>query len=79
METLRVLVADDETGMRLAIARVLGTFHRAPAPTDATIGFEVQTAETGEEALEMIAEACPTSCCSTTRCRASAGWTSSSR
>ena len=26
VETLRVLVVDDETGMRLAIARVLGTF-----------------------------------------------------
>ncbi len=59
MDTLRVLVVDDETGMRLAIARVLSTFTVRPGDDDATISFEVQTAETGEEALERIAEAVP--------------------
>jgi signal transduction histidine kinase len=59
MDTLRVLVVDDETGMRLAIARVLNTFTVKPGDDDATISFEVQTAETGEEALERIAEAVP--------------------
>ncbi len=59
MDTLRVLVVDDETGMRLAIARVLSTFTVKPGDDDAVISFEVQTAETGEEALERIAEAVP--------------------
>ena len=36
MDTLRVLVVDDETGMRLAIARVLGTFTVKPGDDDAT-------------------------------------------
>lgn len=54
METLRVLVVDDETGMRMAIARVLSTFTVTTGPEEATIGFEVQTAETGEEALERM-------------------------
>ena len=40
--------------MRLAIARVLGTFRSSRATTRTAIGFEVKTAETGEEALERI-------------------------
>ncbi len=59
MDTLRVLVVDDETGMRLAIARVLSTFTVKPGDDDTTMSFEVRTAETGEEALERIAEAVP--------------------
>lgn len=59
MDTLRVLVVDDETGMRLAMARVLGTFSVKPDHDDTTVSFDVQTAETGEEALERIAEAVP--------------------
>jgi two-component system, sensor histidine kinase and response regulator len=60
METLRVLVVDDETGMRLAVARVLGSFTVKPAEeADRAIGFEVQTAETGEQALEMMSQAVP--------------------
>lgn len=59
MENLRVLVVDDETGMRLAIARVLGTFSVRPGDDDTTIGFDVQTADTGEEALERMAETVP--------------------
>jgi two-component system, sensor histidine kinase and response regulator len=59
METLRVLVVDDETGMRLAIARVLGTFNVRSGDDDSVIAFDVQTAESGEEALERIAESVP--------------------
>ena len=59
MDTLRVLVVDDETGMRLAMERVLRTFSVRPGDDDATVSFEVQTAETGEEALERIAESAP--------------------
>jgi signal transduction histidine kinase len=59
METMRILVVDDETGMRLAMARVLGPFTVATEHDNGTVAFEVQTAETGEEALERIAEAVP--------------------
>jgi CheY-like chemotaxis protein len=59
METLRVLVVDDETGMRMAIARVLSTFTVRAGDDESAIGFEVKTAETGEEALERIAESVP--------------------
>lgn len=59
-ETLRILVVDDETGMRLAVARVLGTFQvRLGDEADGTVGFDVQVAETGEEALEKIGRAVP--------------------
>jgi signal transduction histidine kinase len=59
-ETLRVLVVDDETGMRLAIARVLNTFNvKVGDAGEATVGFEVELAETGEEALEKIAANVP--------------------
>ncbi len=59
-EILRILVVDDETGMRLAIARVLNTFQvRLADEADGTAGFEVQTAETGEEALEKIGQRVP--------------------
>jgi two-component system, sensor histidine kinase and response regulator len=59
METLRVLVVDDETGMRMAIARVLGTFSMKTGDDESAVGFEVKTAETGEEALERMAEWVP--------------------
>jgi signal transduction histidine kinase len=60
-ETLRVLVVDDETGMRLAVARVLQTFTVRLGDGDAerTVAFDVQVAETGEEALQRIAEQAP--------------------
>ena len=59
-ETLRVLVVDDETGMRLAVARVLNTFSvRVGDEADTTVTFDVQVAETGEEALEKIGAAVP--------------------
>jgi two-component system, sensor histidine kinase and response regulator len=59
-QTLRILVVDDETGMRLAVARVLNTFQvRLGDEADGAIGFDVQVAETGEEALEKIAQAVP--------------------
>jgi CheY-like chemotaxis protein len=53
-ETLRILVVDDETGMRLAVARVLNSFQvRLGEEADGTVGFDVHVAETGEEALEI--------------------------
>jgi signal transduction histidine kinase len=59
-ETLRILVVDDETGMRLAVARVLNSFQvRLGDESDRTVDFDVQVAETGEEALEKIARVAP--------------------
>ena len=60
METLRVLVVDDETGMRLAVARVLRPYTvRVGDAGEQTIGFLVDTAESGEQALEMMQAAVP--------------------
>jgi signal transduction histidine kinase len=60
VETLRVLVVDDETGMRLAVARVLSTYTVRPDETsDDTVGFTVETADSGEAALEMMATSVP--------------------
>ncbi len=60
METLRVLVVDDETGMRLAVARVLGSFTvRLGDEADTAVTFDVQTAESGEQALELMAASVP--------------------
>jgi len=60
METLRVLVVDDETGMRLAVARVLGSFTvRLGDEADTAVTFDVQTAESGEQALEVMAASVP--------------------
>ena len=54
MQTLRTLVVDDEIGMRLSIQRAL-IKHRLNLPdVDEDIGFEVDLAETGEEALLKI-------------------------
>mgnify|MGYP005809737207 CR=1 FL=1 len=58
-ETLRVLVVDDETGMRLAMARVLTPFTVGTAQEGGPVAFDVRTAESGEEALDLIAEAVP--------------------
>jgi signal transduction histidine kinase len=54
METLRVLVTDDELGMRLGVSRTLRDFLvRVPDVND-EVAFSVCEAETGEQALEII-------------------------
>ncbi len=60
MDPLRVLVVDDETGMRLAVARVLGNFTvRVGEEASEPVTFTVDTAESGEAALERMAEHVP--------------------
>jgi two-component system, sensor histidine kinase and response regulator len=60
VETLRLLVVDDETGMRLAVARVLNTYTvRLGDSGEHQVNFAVETAETGEEALEKMAKSEP--------------------
>ena len=59
METLRVLVTDDEFGMRLGVARTLRDFTVRVADVNVDVGFAVEQAESGEEAMEKIARQPP--------------------
>ena len=54
METLRVLVTDDEPGMLLAVERVLRNLTLKLPDVEGEVGFVVETAGTGEEAVERI-------------------------
>jgi signal transduction histidine kinase len=54
MEVLRVLVADDEAGMRLGIARALHEYRTFVPDVEAEVTFLVEQAESGEDALEKI-------------------------
>ena len=59
MDTLRVLVTDDETGMRLGVLRTLRDFTVHVADVNVDVHFVVDQAESGEEALEKIAKEPP--------------------
>ncbi len=59
LETLRVLIVDDEEGMRLGATRALREFHVDIEDIDARVDFSVETAGTAEDALEMIEADCP--------------------
>lgn len=59
MERLSVLVVDDEPGMRLGVARALDGYTFALPGLAVDVGFKVDMAETGEQALEQIAAARP--------------------
>jgi two-component system, sensor histidine kinase and response regulator len=54
MERLDILVVDDEPGMRLGVARALRDHVVYVKDLDCDVGFNVDQAETGEEALEKI-------------------------
>ena len=54
METLRVLVVDDEPGMRLGVERALRRFTVNLPETDETFGFRVEQAGDGTSGLEAI-------------------------
>ncbi len=54
MDTLKILVADDEQGMRLAVARALRDFKVQFPDVGGEVCFIVEQASTGEEALEKI-------------------------
>jgi len=55
MEAFRVLVVDDEPGMRMGAARVLERYTVHLSELDSDVRFEVDQAESGEIALEKIA------------------------
>ncbi|MBN2374890.1 MAG: response regulator [Sedimentisphaerales bacterium] len=59
METLRVLVVDDEPGMLSSIQRVLRNTRIDLADLETQVNFDVQTSDTGEKALEIISNSPP--------------------
>ena len=59
MDSLRVLVTDDEMGMRLGVVRTLRDFVVHVADVNEDVAFLVDQAESGEEALEKIARQPP--------------------
>ncbi|MHB8864751.1 MAG: sensor histidine kinase [Pirellulaceae bacterium] len=59
METLRVLVTDDEPGMRLGVRRVLRGFRVDIPDIDASAMLDIEEADSGEVALARIRERVP--------------------
>ena len=53
-ERLAILVVDDEPGMRMGVARALRDFRVFIPDLDCEVGFDVDQAASGEEALEKI-------------------------
>lgn len=54
MYTLKVLVVDDELGIRMGIERVLKNFYVTFPFHDDDFNYDVRTVETGEEAIKII-------------------------
>jgi signal transduction histidine kinase len=59
IEKLRILVVDDELGMRMAACRALEKFSVRLSDIDGEVGFEIDQAVSGEEALEKMKTAFP--------------------
>ncbi len=59
METLRVMIVDDEPGMRMGVQRALRDYRFYLPDTDCDVGFEIVQAETGEKAIDLINEQPP--------------------
>ena len=59
METLKILITDDEPGMRMAVERSLRGFKVALPDVNGEVSFSVEQAATGEEALEKIKLSAP--------------------
>jgi len=55
IETLHVLVVDDELGMRLSVERALRNYTTWFEDIEAEVRYRITTAETGEEALDVMA------------------------
>ncbi len=54
MDKLKILVVDDEFGIRSGIKRILDKFEVDYPFMDSPIGFDVSEADTGEKAIEML-------------------------
>ena len=58
-ERLRILVTDDEEGIRLGVARVLEKFVSSFPDIDAEVSYNIETAASGEDAVERLRDAPP--------------------
>lgn len=54
MDALRILIVDDEEGMRLGIERALRNFTVDIHQVEDTVSFVIEQASTGEEGFEKI-------------------------
>jgi two-component system, sensor histidine kinase and response regulator len=59
MDTLRVLVVDDEPGMRHAVTRALRPYKVLLPEVEGEVRFEVDQAGSGEEALDLVGARLP--------------------
>ena len=59
MDPLRILIVDDEPGMRMAVVRSLKNFRVQLPDINGEVAFEVAEAATGEEAIDIINETKP--------------------
>lgn len=58
-ETLDILIADDEAGMRMGVARALRGFTVQVNGVNGEVQIQTRQAESGEQALEMVQEKVP--------------------
>ena len=58
-ERLRVLIVDDEEGIRLGVARVLEKFVASFPDIAAEISYDVESAASGEDAVERLRDSPP--------------------
>ena len=54
-EILHLLVVDDELGMRLSVERALRNYSTFFEDIEAEVSFRIDTAESGEDALDLVA------------------------
>jgi signal transduction histidine kinase len=59
METLHLLVVDDEPALGAAVARVLKNYTIHVPEVDLTVGYDIACADTGEKAMEILDDAAP--------------------
>jgi len=59
METINILIADDEPGMRLGVSRTLRDFSVRVPDVNGEVRFSIADADSGEAALESIAKKQP--------------------
>jgi len=69
MSTLKILVIDDEPGIRSGISRILRNFRVDYPFMEEAFDFEVQEASTGEAGLKRSKKTNPIFCCLTINCR----------
>lgn len=59
METLHLLVVDDEPALGAAVARVLKNYSIHVPEVDLTVGYDIACVDTGEKAMEILDDSAP--------------------